>query len=31
MKKKIEDFFEKFITKGKLNNFDTNSVLLVPN
>ena len=29
--KKIEDFFEKFIIKGKLNNFDTNSVLLVPN
>ena len=26
--KKIEDFFEKFITKGKLNNFDTNSVFI---
>ena len=26
--KKIEDFFEKFITKGKLNNFDSNSVFI---
>ena len=26
--KKIEDFFEKFITKGKLKNFDTNSVFI---
>ncbi len=26
--KKIEDFFEKFISKGKLNNFDTNSVFI---
>ena len=26
--KKIEDFFEKFITKGKLNNFDINSVFI---
>jgi len=26
--KKIEDFFENFITKGKLNNFDTNSVFI---
>ena len=26
--KKIEEFFEKFITKGKLNNFDTNSVFI---
>jgi len=26
--KKIEDFFEKFITKGKLNNFDTSSVFI---
>ena len=26
--KKIEDFFEKFITKGKLNNFDKNSIFI---
>ena len=26
--KKIEDFFEKFIIKGKLNNFDTNSAFI---
>ena len=26
--KKIEEFFEKFITKGKLNNFDSNSVFI---